>query len=180
MVENPVMKPRVATVALVSTSAGVSILLVLFLALFPAVSLPLSVTAIVCGIWLAAALLLGLLWWKRISQSRQWQAHAADRWKVFNSLKLASGTTTEVTLLNVDATQPTGSWVTILWNRFDHVQRAWIEALPEPVWPGSILLITPDPAQVRPGAPWPDAYFISAADCLAWAPAEGRPAQLQP
>jgi hypothetical protein len=176
MVENPVIKPRVATVALVSTSAGVLMLLVLFLVLFAAVSFPLSVTAIVGGMWLAAALLLGWLWWKRISQSRQWQAHAADRWRTFNSVKLASGTTTEVTLLNVDATQPTGSWVTILWNRFDHVQPAWIEALPEPVWPGSILLITPDPAQVKPGAPWPDAYFIRAADCLAWAPAEGRPA----
>lgn len=174
MVENPVTKPRVATVALVLTSVGVLILLVLFLVFVLNVGLPLWATALVAGSWLAAGLLLGWLWWKRITRSLAWQADAADRWRAFNSAKLASGTTAEVTLLSVDAVQPTGSWVTILWNRFDHVQPAWIESLPEPIWPGSVLLITPDPAQVIPSAPWPDAYFIRAADCLAWAPAQGR------
>jgi hypothetical protein len=99
---------------------------------------------------------------------------AANRWRSFDNAKLASGTTTEVTLLSVDAVQPTGAWVTIMWNRFNHVQRAWIEALPEPLWPGSVLLIAPDPTQVIPSTPWPETYFIRAADCLAWAPAEGR------
>jgi hypothetical protein len=174
MVDSPVMKPRVATVALVSASAVVLILLVLILALFPALGLPPSGTLIVLGIWLTAVLLVGWLWWKRITQSRKWQAHAADRWRAFNSAKLANGTTTEVTLLNVEAVQPTGSWVTIFWNRFDHVQPAWIEALPEPLWPGYVLLIAPDPTQVMPGTPWPETYFIRAADCLAWGPAEGR------
>lgn len=59
------------------------------------------------------------------------------------------------------------------------VQSAWIEALPEPLWPGSVLLISPDHRQVMPGAPWPDTYFLRAADCLAWAPHDGRPTVLQ-
>ena len=124
---------------------------------------------------LAAALLLGALWRKRVNRRRTWRSMQRKRWRTFDNAKLASGTTTEVTLLSVDAVQPTGSWVTIRWNRFNHVQPAWIEALPEPLWPGAILLISPDPAQVMPSAPWPDAYFIRAVDCLAWAPADGRP-----
>ncbi|MGN7149204.1 hypothetical protein ACTHQ6_09460 [Arthrobacter sp. SAFR-179] len=173
MVENPVVKPRVATVALVLTSVGVLILLVLFLAIVPATSLPLSVSLPLVAVWLAAGLLLGWQWWKRITRSREWQASSAARWRAFNTTKQSSGTTTEVTLLSVDAVQPTGSWVTILWNRFEHVQPAWLEALPEPVWPGSILLLAPDPAQIMPGLPWPETYFIRAANCLAWAPAQG-------
>jgi hypothetical protein len=74
-------------------------------------------------------------------------------------------------VLSVDAVEPTGSWITIKWNRFDYVQPAWLEALPEPIWPGSVLLISPDPAQVVPGVPWPATYYISGSDCLAWAPA---------
>jgi hypothetical protein len=73
--------------------------------------------------------------------------------------------------VSVDALEPTGSWITIRWNRFDHMQEAWLEALHDPIWPGSVLLISPDPAQVMPGAPWPARYYITASHYLAWAPA---------
>ena len=176
MVLNPTVKPKVATAGLVLTSTAVLIALVLFLVFVLAAGLPSLLKVVVGGLLLAAALLLGGLWWKRVNQRRTWLADATERWRSFDDAKLASGTTTEVTLLSVDAVQPTGSWVTIMWNRFNHVQPAWIEALPEPIWPGAVLLIAPDPAQVMPSAPWPETYFIRAADCLAWAPSDGRPA----
>jgi hypothetical protein len=175
MVVNPAVKPKVATTGLVVASTVVLIAVALFLAFVAAAGLPSILKTVIGGVLLAAVLPLVLLWWRQAHQRRAWLAHATERWQSFDNAKLASGTTAEITLLSVDAVQPTGSWVTIMWNRFDHVQPAWIEALPEPIWPGSVLLIAPDPAQVMPGTPWPDAYFIRAADCLAWAPAEGRP-----
>jgi hypothetical protein len=179
MVKNPAVKPQVATSGLVVASTVVLIAFALFLA-FVARDLPLLLTLIIGGILLATGLMLAWFWWNRAARRRAWFTTAAEKWRLFNAAKRASGTTAEVTLLRVDAVQPTGSWVTIMWNQFQHVQPAWIEALPEPIWPGAVLLITPDPAQVMPGTPWPDAYFIRAADYLAWAPSEGRPTQAFP
>ncbi|MCA4132635.1 hypothetical protein [Arthrobacter sp. M4] len=99
---------------------------------------------------------------------------------MLTATKLAAGTTTEITVLSVDEVQPTGSWITINWNRFGHIQHAWLEALPESIWPGSVLLVAPDPEQVRPGMPWPETYFIQASDCLASAPADGQPSTRLP
>lgn len=175
MILNPTMKPKVATAGLVSTSTVVLIALILFSASVPAAELPNLFKVIVGGLLVAATLLSAGLWWKRVNHRRTWLTEATEKWRTFDNAKRASGTTTEVTLLSVDAVQPTGSWVTIRWNRFNHIQPAWIEALPEPLWSGAVLLIAPDPAQVMPNAPWPEAYFIRAADCLAWAPADGRP-----
>jgi hypothetical protein len=174
MVVNPAVKPRVATTGLVLTSAVVLILLAFVPLSIGASELPAVIKIVVASGLLATVLLLSWLWWKRQAQRRAWAANAEARWRSFNDARINNGTTTEVTLLSVDAVQPTGAWVTIMWNRFNHIQRAWIEALPEPVWPGSVLLIAPDPAQVMPSTPWPATYFIRAADCLAWAPAEGR------
>jgi hypothetical protein len=176
MVMNPVMKPKVATVPLVLVSMIVLAALALFLGYVSIVQPPLPVSTLIGSILLTAVLILGGRWWKRVTQHRGWLVNASERWRAFNDAKLASGTTTEVTLLSVDAVQPTGSWVTIRWNRFNHIQPAWIEALPEPIWPGSVLLIAPDPAQVMPGTPWPDVYYIRAGRCLASAPSAGRPA----
>ncbi|MDP9998998.1 hypothetical protein [Pseudarthrobacter sulfonivorans] len=173
---NPTVKPKVATAGLVSTSTAVLIALVLFLASVLAAELPSLFKVVIGGLLLAAALLSAALWWKRINRRRTWELDATEKWRTFDNAKLASGTTTEVTLLSVDAVQPTGSWVTIRWNRFNHVQPTWIEALPEPLWPGSVLLISPDAGQIMPGAPWPGTYFIRAGDFLAWAPRDGRAA----
>lgn len=163
---NPVLRPRVATPALIVASA-VTLVLAVILAVL---SFTISGTA-----WLLVALttlcLVVLLFWaQRLRSQRQWQTETAAGWKRLESLKSAGGTTTEVTVLTIDALQPTGSWITIRWNHFDYVQAAWIEALSEPIWPGSVLLIRPDPLQVRPGAPWPETYRISGDHVLAWAP----------
>jgi len=174
MVVNPAVRPKVATTGLVIASAVVFIVFALSVTALAAAEVPLLMKVTVGGVLLATVVVLTLLWAKRSARRRTWAADAANSWRSFDSAKLTSGTTTEVTLLSVDAVQPTGAWVTIMWNRFNHIQPAWIEALPEPLWPGSVLLIAPDPAQVMPSTPWPATYFIRAADCLAWAPAEGR------
>ncbi|RAM37715.1 hypothetical protein DBZ45_08935 [Arthrobacter globiformis] len=121
--------------------------------------------------FLLAAPIVGAIWLARVRRRRSWTAAARERWKYFDEAKRLHGTTAEVTVLSVDALEPTGSWITIKWNRFDHVQPAWLESLHEPIWPGSVLLISPDPAQVMPGLPWPATYYLPASDCLAWAPA---------
>jgi hypothetical protein len=175
MVLNPTVKPKVATAGLVLTSIVVLIGIVVFLGSVLSAEIPSIFKLIVGGLLVAVALLSGGLWWRRLNHRRTWVIDATEKWRAFDNAKLASGTTTEVTLLSVDAIQPTGSWVTIRWNRFNHVQPAWIEALSEPLWPGAVLLIAPDPVQVMPEAPWPETYVVRTADCLAWAPADGRP-----
>ncbi|MDR6438740.1 hypothetical protein J2790_003907 [Paenarthrobacter nicotinovorans] len=163
---NPVLRPRVATSALIVASAVTLVLAVILTAL----SLTISGTAWVLVALTTPCVVVVLFWAQRLRSQRQWQDETAAQWKRIESLKTAGGTTTEVTVLTVDALQPTGSWITIRWNHFDYIQPAWIEALPEPIWPGTVLLIRPDPAQVQPGAPWPETYRISGDHVLAWAP----------
>lgn len=163
---NPVLKPRVATPALIVASAVTLVCVVILTVL----SFTISGTA-----WLLVALttpgvVVLLFWAQRLRGQRKWKAESAAQWQRLENLKAAGGTTTEITVLTVDALQPTGSWITIRWNHFDYIQPAWIEALAEPIWPGSVLLIRPDPAQVQPGAPWPAEYHIAGDRILAWAP----------
>lgn len=166
MVTNPVSKPKLVTVALVIASVTVLSSTAFFLAAIPAGELSVLV-------WLAllsTAILVAAIWVFRIRRRHAWLVDAEEKWNHIDAEKRKQRTTTEITVLSVDVLEPTGSWITINWNRFGHVQRAWIEALAEPIWPGSVILISPDPAQVKPGAPWPDAYVIRASDFIAWAP----------
>ena len=172
---NPVLKPKLATPALILSSVAIAACVVYLVGAAAANGPHNLFLLLTAAIALLAAAVVGAVWLVRARRRRSWMAGANEQWDHFNDMKRSSGTTAEVTVLSVDALEPTGSWITIKWNRFDHVQRAWIEALPEPIWPGSVLLISPDPAQVRPGAPWPATYYIRASDSLAWAPGiEGR------
>jgi hypothetical protein len=119
---------------------------------------------------LAVAGTTGSIWLMRVRRRRKWMIDAEQMWHYFDDARSSHRTTAEITMLSVDSLEPTGSWITIYWNRFDHIQRAWIEALPDPLWPGSVVLLSPDPAQVSPGQPWPQTYYIRASDLLAWAP----------
>jgi hypothetical protein len=167
---NPVLKPKLATPALILSSVAI-VACVVYLAGTVAANGPANLFLLLTGAMaLLAASAAGAVWSARARRRRSWMADAKEKWHHFNDMKRSSGTTAEVTILSVDELEPTGSWITMKWNRFDHVQRAWIEALPEPIWPGSVLLISPDPAQVRPGAPWPTTYYLRASDSLAWAP----------
>lgn len=174
MDRNPVLKPKVVTPALTLGSVAVFVCAAYLIGTMAATWPPNSSLLMASFATLLAAAFAGTAWWARIRRHRAWTAAANEKWAVFDDTKRVHRTTAEVTVQSVDALQPSGSWITIRWNRFDHVQRAWIEALPDPIWPGSVLLISPDPAQVRPGAPWPSTYYIQASRCLAWAPSAAR------
>lgn len=175
---NPVLKPRLATPALVMTSVVLSAcatyLLVDLAASWPP-TLLLQATAFATVL---ATTIAGALWVARLRRRRSWTAAANEKWTRFDEAKLAHHITAEVTVLSVNSLEPTGSWITIRWNRLEHIQGAWIEAMPDPIWPDSVLLISPDPGQVRPGAPWPATYYIGASHFLAWAPI--REARIRP
>jgi hypothetical protein len=163
---NPVLKPRIATPALIIASAVTVVVAPILIGLTSTLTGSYLMVAPVA----AVALILLAMWGQRIRRLRHWQAATEKKWNLLDSFKQAGVTTTEVTLLSIDEVQPTGAWITIRWNRFDYIQPAWIEALDEPLWPGSVLLIKPDPLQVRPGAPWPPTYRIASDHVLAWAP----------
>lgn len=167
---NPVLKPKLATPALILSSLAIAACVVYLVGAAAANAPDNLFLLLTAAVAFLAAVVAGAVWLVRARRRRSWMAGANEKWDHFNNVKRSSGTTAELTVLSVDALEPTGSWITIKWNRFGHVQRAWIEALPEPIWPGSVLLISPDPAQVRPGAPWPATYYIRASDCFAWAP----------
>jgi hypothetical protein len=168
---NPVLKPKLATPALILSSVAIAVWVAYLVGIAVATYWPHNLLLLLTAATsLFAAASTAAVWVTRARRRRSWIAGATEKWDDFNDMKRSSGTTAEVTVLSVDALEPTGSWITIKWNRFDHVQRAWIEALPEPIWPGSILLVSPDPAQIRPGAPWPPEYYIWASDYLAQAP----------
>lgn len=170
MVRNPVIKPKVATPALILASAALAFVV----AFVPSASLPGGASQIIVwAVLLVFVALAGGLWLVRERRRRAWFVEANERWDRFEEARRTHGTTAEVTVLSVDALEPTGSWITIKWNQFGHIQTAWLEALTEPIWAGSVLLISPDPNQVRPGAPWPAKYFIQASSYHAWAPVKG-------
>jgi hypothetical protein len=173
MISNSAIKPKVATPALILTSAAIALCVAYFVGSL-AVSWPLG-AAHLFG-WAAAvssAVIVGVVWLVRFSRRRAWRLEAIAKWRHLEDAKRTHRTTAEITVLSVDALEPTGSWITIKWNHFGHVQSAWLEALAEPIWAGSVLLISPDPAQIRPGAPWPATYFIQASKYHAWAPDKG-------
>lgn len=171
---NPVLKPKLATPALILSSVAISVCAMYLLGTLAANSSPPWFLLLAVIASLIAAAVVGAVWFTRIRRLRAWTEAANDKWDHFDSVKRMHGTTTEVTVLSVDSLEPTGTWITIRWNRFDHVQRAWLEALNDPIWPGSVLLISPDPSQVRPDAPWPTTYYIQASAFLAWAPSAAR------
>ncbi|GAA5192290.1 hypothetical protein GCM10023346_13920 [Arthrobacter gyeryongensis] len=170
MVSNPVVKPKVATPALIISSAALALCAVFVLQNLTVSWPPDAVQVFGWAAVLPSTLIVSIIWLMRTHRRRAWLADARVRWSRFEKAKRAHRTTAEITVLSIDALEPTGAWITINWNRFGHVQRAWLEALEEPIWGGSVLLITPDPAQVRPSAPWPAIYYIQAASFLAWAP----------
>ena len=168
---NPIIRPKLATPALVLTSVVALIAIAsVLVALIRGASL--EILMVGCLALLVVAGALGSIWLARIRRRRKWMRDAEQKWHYFDNARSSHRTTSEITVLSVDALEPTGSWITIYWNRFDHIQRAWIEALPDPIWPGSVVLLTPDPTQVIPGKPWPGTYYIRASDLLAWAPSK--------
>ncbi|WP_437773335.1 hypothetical protein [Arthrobacter sp. KNU40] len=170
MISNPAIKPKVATPALVLTSAAVALCLAYVVGSL-AFSRPLDAAHLLgWAAVLSGAVIVGAVWRVRFRRRRAWLLEANAKWRHLEDARRTRGTTAEITVLSVDALEPTGSWITINWNRFGHVQPAWLEVLPEPIWAGSVLLISPDPTQIQLGAPWPATYYIRASNYFAWAP----------
>ncbi|KRE72698.1 hypothetical protein [Arthrobacter sp. Soil762] len=170
MDKNPVLKPKLATPALILSSVAVIVCTIYLVGAAAANGRTPLILTLATAASLLIGTLIGAIWLIRARRLHTWTTAAREMWDHLDAVRRTRRTTTDVTLLGVDALEPTGSWITIRWNRFNYVQHAWIENVPEPIWPGSVLLISPDPAQITPGAPWPATYYIRAADCLAWAP----------
>lgn len=167
---NPMIKPAVVSTPLLVWSVLVGLCALYMvpatIANWPA---PAWMTT-VASILLVLAILLALRWTARVRQASRWNMNAQRLWQELEAAKRAGATTTEVTVLSVQEVQPTGAWVTINWDQFGYRQPAWIEGAGGTYWPGSVLLITPDPNQVHIGQPWPASYQFGASDCLAVAP----------
>ena len=127
----------------------------------------------IASIFLVVLLLLALLWTIKIRLARRWKKDAQVQWQALENARQSGGTTTEVTILSVQEVQPTGAWVTINWDQFGYRQPAWIEGSGQTYWPGTVLLINPDPNQVHVGEPWPPTYRIAPGACRAVAPSVG-------
>lgn len=170
---NPFVKPKVMTGWLAIASAATILCLA-----YSTSAILLSSTS--PGLWLVLALsflfaaAVGTIWFFRLQRASKWTARAVEQWRRLEATRLQVGTTTEVTILAIEAVQPTGTWVTLRWNQFDHVQRAWMEALPDEIWEGAVLLISPDPTQIQVGSPWPPIYHLKARSYHGFAPAAAR------
>ncbi len=123
----------------------------------------------------ALAILAAAIWFVKFRRTKAWITNAVQQWEHFSAVKGQLGVTTEVTVLDIHSTDPLGAWVTIRWDHFGHIQRAWVEALPDEIWRDSVLLISPDPAQIQVHGPWPETYHLLAADYHAFAPCSALP-----
>ncbi|MCO4239427.1 hypothetical protein NG702_18790 [Pseudarthrobacter sp. MDT3-28] len=173
MKANPFVKPRVVTGWLVVAIA--SAIFCFAFSTSAMLSSPIS-----AGPWLFVALsglfvaAVGSIWFLRLQRANKWTARAVEQWRRLEAIRLHVGTTTEVTILAIETVEPTGTWVTLRWNHFDHVQRAWMEALPDEIWEGAVLLISPDPTQISVRGPWPPIYYLHARSYHGFAPAAAR------
>ncbi|MDQ0276544.1 hypothetical protein QO003_000847 [Arthrobacter silviterrae] len=166
---NPMVKPRTSSGWAVTLTVISCVCLIVAVRLFTSQpsawnsGLVFMVVAILLASGAAA------IWLVQIRRTKIWISHAVQQWEHFAAIKKQLGVTTEVTVLDIQSTDPLGAWVTIRWDKFGHVQRAWIEALPDEIWRGSVLLISPDPAQIQMHGPWPEIYYLIAADYHAYA-----------
>ncbi|PYI39496.1 hypothetical protein CVS30_06000 [Arthrobacter psychrolactophilus] len=171
---NPMIRPSVTSMPLMLWSIFVGLctlyLVPATLANWPAQVWLVSIT----GLLVALLAALVLRWVVKVRHARIWDANTQRMWQQFEEARLDGGTTTEVTVLSVQEVQPTGAWVTINWDQFGYTQPAWIEGKGGTYWPGSVILIAPDPDQVHIGQPWPPTYRIAESDCRAIAPALGQ------
>ncbi|NVM98421.1 hypothetical protein [Arthrobacter sp. SDTb3-6] len=161
---NPMVKPQ--------TSSGwaVTLTVISCVCLATAIRLLLAqpAPALVGWVLVAAAVVLAAIataiWFVKIRRAKAWITNAVQQWEHLSAVKSKLRVSTEITILDIHSTDPLGAWATIRWNKFGHIQRAWVEALPDEIWRGSVLLISPDPAQIHVHGPWPETYYLMATD----------------
>jgi len=120
---NPVLKPKVATPALIMSSAAVSFCLIYFVGALAANGQTPWILTLAAAAPVLLAVIVGAIWLARARGLHAWTTAANEMWNHLDAVRRTRGTTTEVTLLGVDALEPTGSWITIRWNRFAKVVR---------------------------------------------------------
>ena len=168
---NPMVKPQTssgwAVTLTVISCACLATAIRLFLAQ-PAASAAALIFLVVAIVMAGIA---AAIWFVKFRRTKAWITNAVQQWEHFSTVKSQLGITTEITVLDIHSTDPLGAWATIRWEKFGHVQRAWVEALPDEIWRGSVLLISPDPAQIQVHGPWPEVYYLMANDYHAYASA---------
>lgn len=172
---NPMIKPQTSSGWAVTLTVISCVCLAIAIRMFLAQP---AVAAVGWAVLSAAIILVGIaaaIWFVRIRQRKAWITNAVQQWEHFSAVKNQLGVTTEVTVVDIHSTDPLGAWITIRWEKFGYVQRAWVEALPDEIWRDSVLLISPDPSQIRVHGPWPEIYHLMAADYHAYASAAAIP-----
>lgn len=172
---NPMVKPQTSSGWAVTLTVISCVCLATAIRLFLAQPAATAVGWALLAIAVVLAGVAGAIWFVKIRRSQAWITHAVQQWEHFSIVKSRLGVTTEVTVLDIHALDPTGTWVTIRWDKFGYVQRAWMEAIPDEIWRGSVLLISPDPAQIQVHGPWPEIYYLMAADYHAFASVSALP-----
>ena len=161
---NPMVKPQTTSGWAVTLTVISCVCLTTAIRVFLATP---SGSAIGWALVATAIVLAGIaatIWFVRIRRTREWITNAVQQWEHFSAIKSHLGVSTEVTILDIHSTDPVGAWVTIRWDHFGHIQRAWVEALPDEIWRDAVLLISPDPAQIQVHGPWPEIYYLMATD----------------
>ncbi|WP_186759836.1 hypothetical protein [Arthrobacter alpinus] len=171
---NPMVKPQISSGWAVTLTVISCVCLATAIRLFMAQPVA-AVGCVLVGAAIGLAGVAAAIWFVKIHRTKAWINKAVQQWEHFTSVKSQLEVTTEVTILDIHSTDPLGAWATIRWNKFDHVQEAWVEALPDEIWRDSVLLISPDPAQIQVHGPWPEIYYLLAADYHAYAPAAAFP-----
>lgn len=172
---NPMVKPQISSGWAVTLTVISCVCLATALRLYLAQP---SATAVGVALVAAAIILAGIaatIWFIKIRRTKAWITHAVQQWEHFAAVKSRLGVTTEVTVLDIHSTDPLGAWATIRWNKFGHIQQAWVEALPDVIWRDSVLLISPDPVQIQVHGPWPEIYYLTAAAYHTYAAADALP-----
>lgn len=172
---NPMIKPQTSSVWAVTLTVISCVCLAIAIRLLLG---QLSSAAVGWTLVAAAIVLAGVAaatWFVKSRRTKAWIINAVRQWEHFSAVKSQLGVTTEITVLDIHSLDPTGTWVTIRWDKFGHVQRAWMEAIPDEIWRGSVLLISPDPVQIQVHGPWPEFYFLTATAYHAFAPSDALP-----
>lgn len=172
---NPMVKPRTSSGWAVTLTVISCVCLVIAILVFIDQPSGWAAGLILGSLAIILAGTAATIWLVKFRRTKTWISNALQQWKHFFALKSRLGVTTELTVLDIHALDPTGTWVTIRWDRFGYVQRAWMEAIPDEIWRGSVLLISPDPAQIQVHGPWPEIYYLMAADYHTFASEEALP-----
>lgn len=172
---NPMVKPQTSSGWAVTLTVISCVCLAIAVRVYLAQSSASAASLVFVAMAIVLAGVAAAIWFVKIRRMKAWITTAIQQWEHFSTVKSRLGVTTEVTVLDIHALDPTGTWVTIRWDKFGYVQRAWMEAIPDEIWRGSVLLVSPDPTQIQVHGPWPEIYYLMAMDYHAFASAQALP-----